>query len=111
MTGRTEILIVSIKTRKGFNHVGAPPGRIPAKKFEGEFEIEDIIRANHNGNAKLKVKNRWLEDLKTYGSSPVKLTVITMEKRDTKIGENPFRFFPKVRVLCSNIIDFGRDTI
>ena len=33
--GRTEILVVSINTRKGFNHLGAPPGRREAVQWEG----------------------------------------------------------------------------
>jgi hypothetical protein len=62
--GRTEILVVSIKTRNGFNQKGAPPGRIPAAKLEGEFTTEERIKANQRGRAKVRVKNRCLDVLK-----------------------------------------------
>lgn len=33
--GRTEILVVSIRTKNGFNHLGAPPGRREAIQYGG----------------------------------------------------------------------------
>ena len=62
--GRTEMLVVSIKTKKGLSQKGAPPGRIPAANLEGEFTKEDKIRASHKGRASVRVKNRCLEVLK-----------------------------------------------
>jgi len=63
--GRTEILVVSIRTKKGFSQNGAPPGRIPAAKSDGEFTTDDRIRANHKGRARDKVKYKWLDVLNT----------------------------------------------
>ena len=54
--GRTEILVDSINTKKGFSQNGAPPGRIPAVNLEGELIKEDRMRANQRGNASVKVK-------------------------------------------------------
>lgn len=61
--GRTSILIVSISTRKGFSHVGAPLGRSPAVKVEGENNTAEIISILHSGNASDSVNNRCLEAL------------------------------------------------
>lgn len=36
VTGRKIILVVSIRTRNGFNHEGAPPGSSLAAAVEGE---------------------------------------------------------------------------
>lgn len=56
--GRTEILIVSINTRKGFNHVGAPLGSNLAAKEEGENINAEIIRESQRGRARERVKSR-----------------------------------------------------
>jgi len=48
--GRTIILVVSIITKKGFNHSGAPSGRKCATDFLGEYVNEEIIIDNHIGN-------------------------------------------------------------
>lgn len=61
--GRTEILVVSINTKNGFNHLGAPPGRREAVQEEGLNKIPDRIRDNHRGNPIVKVKDRCLEIL------------------------------------------------
>lgn len=63
--GRTEILIVSINTKKGFNHLGAPPGSKEAAQVEGLVKIPDRIKENHKGNPITSVKERWLVILKT----------------------------------------------
>ena len=63
--GRTPILVVSIKTRKGFSHLGAPPGNKPARKAVGKKAAPEIRRDSHIGSAKVNVKNRWLDNLKT----------------------------------------------
>lgn len=54
--GRTEVLKVSTKTKGGASHSGAPVGRRLAAKDIGAFAIEEIIRANHKGRPKQKVK-------------------------------------------------------
>ena len=59
--GRTLILIVSIRTRKGFSQWGAPPGRSLATHLEVLKVIADMIRANHKGRPNLRVNKRCLE--------------------------------------------------
>lgn len=48
--GRTRILVVSIITRNGFNHSGAPSGRKCAVDFFGEYLNEEINILNHMGS-------------------------------------------------------------
>lgn len=95
--GRTEILVVSIKTKNGFNQKGAPPGRMPAAKLEGELITDDIMRASHNGRANVKVKNRWLEVLKIYGRRPERFIIKISRKVAVMAGANSFKWKPKVR--------------
>jgi hypothetical protein len=68
--GRTIILIVSIRTRKGFNQSGAPPGKSLPINFIGLYIILERIIENHKTRPKTKVKIRWLVILNLYGSSP-----------------------------------------
>lgn len=56
--GRTAVLTVSIKIKKGFNHVGAPLGSRAANVVEGLKVILDIINLNHKGIPKVRVKNK-----------------------------------------------------
>ena len=79
--GRSKILTVSISTKKGFNQSGAPEGRRPAAKEDGAFTIEERIRANHIGSPNLRVNNKCLVDLKTYGRRPRKFMRINITKR------------------------------
>lgn len=60
--GRTDTLIVSIITRNGFNHSGAPSGRKWAIDFLGLNVNEDRIILNHIGSPIDNVKIRCLED-------------------------------------------------
>jgi len=48
--GRTKILVVSISTRNGFNHSGAPSGKKWATDFLGEWANDEMIIDNHIGN-------------------------------------------------------------
>lgn len=48
--------MVSIKTRKGFNQAGAPPGRSDAATEDGEKETPDKISESHSGSPNAKVK-------------------------------------------------------
>lgn len=82
--GRSIILTVSIRTRNGFNQAGAPEGSRDAAKYEGEVAMEDIIKASHIGNPRLKVNNRCLVELKTYGRRPIRLVIISIRKRGAK---------------------------
>ena len=63
--GRTNVLTVSIRTRNGFSHAGAPPGRREARAVEVLNLNLDIIRLSHKGRPNLKVKKRWEEELNT----------------------------------------------
>lgn len=56
--GRTRILIVSIRMRAGFNHVGAPLGRRFAVAVFGFFEKPDRMRASHRGMPRVTVNRR-----------------------------------------------------
>ena len=62
---RTEILTVSINTRKGFNQSGAPEGKRWAMNFLGEWTAPLMIRENHKGSPKDKVNKRCPVELKT----------------------------------------------
>jgi len=56
--GRTQILVVSIKVRKGFSHLGAPPGSRLARESVGEARIPEIIKASHSGRPNERVNKR-----------------------------------------------------
>lgn len=62
---RTEILIVSVRTRNGFNQSGAPDGRKWATNFLGAYTIPLIINLNHKGRPNDNVRRRCLVDLNT----------------------------------------------
>jgi hypothetical protein len=62
--GRTKVLAVSIRIKKGFSHAGAPPGRREAMVVEGlNFDLERI-NLSHSGSPRVRVKKRWEEELK-----------------------------------------------
>lgn len=63
--GRTNVLTVSIRIRKGFSHEGAPPGRREARVVEVLNLILEIIKLSHKGRPKASVKNKWEEELNT----------------------------------------------
>jgi hypothetical protein len=56
--GRTIILTVSTRIKKGFSQSGAPLGRIPAVNLEIEFCADEKIRLNHRGSAIERVINK-----------------------------------------------------
>ena len=56
--GRTIVLRVSTRTRKGFSQSGAPAGNRPAAKDVGAWRILDIIRPSHRGRPKDRVNTR-----------------------------------------------------
>lgn len=62
VAGRTEILIVSARTRNGFSQSGAPSGRSAAVNDFKFFVIDLMIIANHIGRPNDSVNSRWLED-------------------------------------------------
>ena len=60
--GRTDTLIVSISTRNGFSHSGAPSGRKWAIDFLGLNAKDEIISLNHIGSPIDNVKIKCLDD-------------------------------------------------
>lgn len=58
VAGRTEILIVSAKVKKGFSQSGAPSGRRAAIKAFVFLVIDLIIMVNHNGRPNVRVNIR-----------------------------------------------------
>ena len=99
--GRTIFLVVSIRTRNGFNQSGAPLGSSLAKKVYGANRREDRISISHSGRAKESVKIRCLDRLNIYGTSPAKLIIRIIRNRVLRAGENPLMLDPKVRETCS----------
>jgi len=95
--GRTIILVVSISTRNGFNQLGAPSGRKWAIDALGAFVNVDIIILSQIGNPKLMVKIRCLDNLNVYGTNPIRLMIMIIEKRGVIIDLNPLRFAIYVR--------------
>lgn len=62
--GRTSVLRVSITTRKGFSHIGAPEGKRWAAKDEGLNEIADKIIMSQMGSPKARANKICEENLK-----------------------------------------------
>lgn len=96
--GRTVTLVVSIRTRNGFSHSGAPSGRKWAIDILRDLKNLDIIRANHRGKPKISVKIKCLDVLKKYGISPSKLIVMIEKNRVVTVWFNPLRLFMNERV-------------
>lgn len=65
VTGRTEMLVDSIITKKGFSQVGAPPGRSMARNLEGDENAEDRIILSQRVRPKGSVSRRCLVELNT----------------------------------------------
>jgi hypothetical protein len=88
--GRTKILDVSISTRKGFSHTGAPSGNRCATVARGAFVDLDKIILIHIGRPRVSVKMRCLDILNIYGSSPNRLINKIVAKIEDKIVLSPF---------------------
>jgi len=95
--GRTRILVVSIITRKGLSHSGAPSGRKWAIDFLGWSENDEIIILNHIGSPIDRVRIRCLEDESEYGIIPAKLIRIIKINRVEIKDDIPFRLIDIVR--------------
>lgn len=104
--GRTRILVVSISTRNGFNHVGAPSGSRWAINFFGLLKALEITRAAHSGRPNPRVITRWVVILNVYGIKPAIFIMIIIEKIDEIIKVNPFNNLEYVRVNCAKIVFF-----
>lgn len=62
--GRTKVLKVSITTRNGLSHIGAPEGSRWAAKDVGLYTMADKTIINQMGRPKEKEKRMWDENLK-----------------------------------------------
>lgn len=105
--GRTPVLTVSIITRNGFNQSGAPAGKKCAAKEDGALITAEKISDNHKGKPNESVIIRWLEELKTYGRSPMRFVVIKSMNNGVTIEANPLMWVPNVREDWSCIILIG----
>lgn len=95
--GRTRILVVSIITRNGFNHSGAPSGRKCAIDFFVCSVNEEIIILNHIGRPIERVRIRCLEEDSEYGIIPAKL-IRMIKTNSVVISEDiPFKLMDIVR--------------
>jgi hypothetical protein len=97
VNGRTIILVVSIRTRNGFNQSGAPSGRKCAVEFLGLKKKDEMINLNHRGSAKDKDIIRCLDNLNVYGIIPARLIIIININKEVTIKDMPFRCVDEVR--------------
>jgi hypothetical protein len=95
--GRTKILVVSISTKNGLSHSGAPSGKKCATDFFGEYVNEEIIILSHIGNPIDRVKIRCLDVDSEYGIIPIKLIIIIVINSVVTIDVIPFRLIESVR--------------
>lgn len=95
--GRTMILVVSIKTRNGFNQSGAPSGRKWATDALNDFVNLDNTILSHTGKPIVSVKIRCLDVLNIYGIRPNKLIRITATKIEDTNDLSPFKWTVFVR--------------
>lgn len=102
--GRTRILVVSIITKNGFSHSGAPSGRKWATDFFGEYINDEMIILSHIGSPIDSVKIRCLDEDNEYGTIPIKLTKIIKMNRVVTIDDIPFKLTDVVRDNCVIIV-------
>lgn len=95
--GRTKILVVSIITKNGFSHVGAPSGKKWAIDFFMENEKDEINMLNHKGRPIDRVIIKWLEDDSEYGIMPIRLIEINKINKDDTVIDKPFKLIDEVR--------------
>lgn len=109
--GRTIILVVSIRTRNGLSHLGAPSGKKCAiDAFVFLVNLDKIID-NHNGRPNLNVKIKWLDNLNVQGISPDKFITTIIINSGVTIDLIPLRLNIKVRDSWVYIIDKIGDKI
>jgi hypothetical protein len=97
VNGRTIILVVSMRTKNGFNQSGAPSGKKWAIDDIGALENVDIIILSHSGRPNLIVKIKCLESLNMYGIRPKRLIKMIIEKSGATIDLIPFKLNMYVR--------------
>jgi len=95
--GRTDVLIDSIKIKKGLNHVGVLFGRRCARNFLGLWVMLDRRLESHSGILSDSVNIMCLERLSVYGFMPRMLINISKINVDVIIEVIPFRVFVSVR--------------
>jgi hypothetical protein len=102
--GRTETLIVSIITRNGLSHSGAPSGRKWAIDFLGLNVKDDNIILNHIGSPIDSVKIKCLDDDSEYGIIPIRLVIIIITNNEVTTDDIPFKLIDIVRDSCLIIV-------
>jgi len=107
--GRTKTLVVSIRTRNGFNQSGAPSGRKWAVLFLGLWAKLEIIRLNQMGNPRERVNTRCLDVLNMYGINPIRLIITSMKKMVDSGVDRPLRCVVDVRDSWVKIVSLTGD--
>lgn len=103
--GWTNTLIVSVSTRNGFSHVGAPSGRKCAIVFLGCFVSLDRIISIHIGSPIDRVMIKCLVFLREYGVIPSRFDrIIVMKIVDTR-ADIPFMCVEYVRDSWEKIVE------
>lgn len=105
MIGCTNTLIVSVSTKNGLSHVGAPSGRKCAIVFLGCFVNLDRIISIHIGRPMDSVIIRCLVFLNEYGVIPRRLDKIMTTKIVVTTADIPFMCVENVRDSCEKIVD------
>ena len=95
--GRTIILVVSINTKNGLSHSGAPSGRKWAFDALVFFENLDRIIDSQSGRPNLRVKIKCLDKLNVQGINPIKLIEIIITNRGVTSDLIPFKLNINVR--------------
>jgi len=91
------ILVVSIRTRNGFNQSGAPSGRKWAIEALNDLVNLDVTILSQTGRPRINVKIRCLVVLNIYGMSPNKLIRTIDRKIDDTADLIPFKCVILVR--------------
>lgn len=109
--GRIRLLIDSIKTINGMRAPGVPEGTICANMWEVLLIQPKIMKVSHRGRARPRVNVICLEEVKTYGKSPIKLLIKMKVNRAISIIVSPLEDGWPSRVLNSLCRVFFRPTI
>lgn len=99
--GRIIFLIDSITTIKGIKIEGVPWGTRWANICCIWLIHPNSIKLNQRGRANVKVRVRWLVDVKIYGNSPKKLLNKIIENNEINKKVLPWCLFSPNKVLNS----------
>jgi len=80
VNGRITFLIDSIKTIKGIKSVGVLWGTKWANMCLIWLIQPNIMKVTHKGSLRVKVRARWLVDVKIYGNRPIILLLIIKKR-------------------------------